>query len=114
MHRNNLHIPITMMPIKSKRKYKDFFSELDQIVGLKINLEWLNISQGRCEMKRTIILKAMDDETKIKIVCKIDKRFIGFSDPNDKMYQFTESIADKLIDILRVDFYSSSIKRINP
>jgi hypothetical protein len=35
---------------ESKRKYKDFFSELDQIIGLKINLEWLNISQGRCEM----------------------------------------------------------------
>ena len=65
-------------------------------------------------MKRTIILKAMDSETKIKIICKIDKSFIGFDDPTDKIYQYTESIADKLIDILRQDFYSKSIKRIKP
>ena len=65
-------------------------------------------------MKRTIILRAVDSDTKIKIVCKIDKQFIGFSDPNDKIYQYTESIADKLIDILRQDFYSRSIKRIKP
>lgn len=65
-------------------------------------------------MKRTIILKAEDTDTKIRITCQIDKSFIGFSDPNDKIYQYTETIADKLIDILRMDFYSNSIRRLKP
>lgn len=63
-------------------------------------------------MKRTIILKAEDASDKIKITCQIDKSFMGFSDPNDKIYQYTEALADRLIDILREDFHSIAIKRI--
>jgi len=63
-------------------------------------------------VKRTIILKAEDKDTTIKIICQINKSFIGFADPNDKAFQYTESFADKLVDLLREDFFASTIKRI--